>query len=249
MRDVDPSEYADRFIYIAALPKSGSSLMWLIASALQEPSGRADPGKMEGAPSNSFLPLNDETLKWFPRGGVYKNHGPVSFHTEHFLKNVGCKYIVLLRHPADHIAAYYCHARGEYASYLRGSITRPELEIPWVFGLGPSKREIFDPSGDIEQAICALVSDGYLFKVLEWTVDWLTYRNQNMSVVLTYEELMADFDATIARLSQFIRGRLPDEDVMAYLRHVVDAEAEKVRRDININKYPSDRNRNVEIRP
>jgi hypothetical protein len=227
------------FIYIAAMMKAGSTLMWLIASALQEPSGRAAPEKMEGVPHNEFLPLNRETLKWFPRGGVYKNHAPVSYHTDRFQKETGSKCIILLRHPADHVAGFYCHQRGIVSVLRREDVGIPKSRLtPWWLAAGPTRIDQFDPKVPVNQAIDHLISDGYLFKVLEWIAEWVRFRNPALSIVVTYEQLINDYDGTMVRLSQFIRGERPSEDVLNYLRHVNKSVADEGREKGRLDKYP-----------
>jgi hypothetical protein len=239
MQSADLKEIARKFIYITALMKSGSSLMWLIASALQEPSGRAAPEKMSGVPTNAFLPLTADTLKWFPNGGVYKNHAPVSYHTDKLMKELGFKCIILLRHPADHLAGFYCHQRG-LSKKLAGSLKHipQDRRTSWYLATGPASHRVFDSEVPLERAFNHLISEGYLFKTLGWMVDWLEYRIPELSIVLTYEQLMSDFEGTIVRLSEFLRGEPPTDDTMAYLCHVFAAEAEKGRTQTNREKYP-----------
>ena len=114
--------------------------MWLIASAMQEPNGRANSDKSRGVPANEFLPLSNDTPKWFPRGGVFKNHAPVSYHTDRFQKVTGTKAIILLRHPADHLAGFYCHQRGLVSVMRRRDEEVPKSRLtPWWLAVGPTR--------------------------------------------------------------------------------------------------------------
>ena len=197
------------FIYVAAMMKAGSSLMWLIASALQEPHGRAVPEKLKGVPRNEFLPLSGETLKWFPHGGVYKNHAPISFHTDWFQKETRSKSIILLRHPADHLAGFYCHQRGIVSVlHQRDEAIPGDRRTPWWLAVGPTRMDQFNQDVPVHQAMEHLISDGYLFKLLEWISEWVCFRNPGLSIIVTYEQLMDDYDGTLGRLSRFTAGSL-----------------------------------------
>jgi hypothetical protein len=80
---------AGKLIFIAALPKSASSLAWLIVSALQEADGRANPSRQKGKLPHPLLPLTWDLLDRFPEGGTYKSHAPIYATTAGFLQLVG----------------------------------------------------------------------------------------------------------------------------------------------------------------
>ena len=175
-RVVDEREHAvlnvTNFIYLAAMMKSASTLMQLVLSAIQEPSNRPDHSKLDDAMSNSFMPMTVDFLKSFPRGGVFKNHAPIEYHNNFFLQQTGCKYVVLIRHPADHLAAFFCHQRGVVS---RVSWQPPaERSTPWWFATGqmPAGFQDNEPEIGIQQ----LIDCGYLFKCLQWMADWTAFR-------------------------------------------------------------------------
>jgi hypothetical protein len=51
--------------------------------------------------------------------------------------------------------------------------------------------------------------------------DCLFYRDEALSLIMTYENLMDNFDSAINRLSYFIRGTTPSTDIMSYLTYVL----------------------------
>ena len=227
------TDFGRSFIFVAALPKSASSLMWLIVSALQEECGRADPGKMP-LTCRRFLPLQFELMDTFRRGGVFSGHAPLTFDTNLFLRATRCRYIVHLRHPADFIVALYCHgADGRLARFVPPHVLdrlsfAPAEDERWIYALSAIDASIFDKDrSDPDEAIAHLLRDGPLFKAMAWMCDWLAYRDPNLSSVSTYEALMSGFDPAIDRLSHFVRGRPVDNYVMDYLKHVVNYEAER----------------------
>lgn len=231
---------AGKFIFVAALPKSASSLMWLMVSALQEQNGRADPGRQRGRLPHPLLPLTWDLLDNFPEGGTFKSHAPAFATTSGFLRILACKYVVLLRHPADFIPALYCHIKGEFVGMPNsdpvGSLpahTRkrvidwmgcnPASEVgpeQWVETIAPVQRSIFAAGVPLEEALGCLIADGALLRAMQWMADWLRYRDEKRSIVITYEELMGDFNRTIERLATFVRGEAPTDDILTYLDHV-----------------------------
>jgi hypothetical protein len=219
------------FIYLAAMMKSSSTLIWLVLSALQEPDNRADSKRMENVPANPFLPLTLEFLKNFPSGGVFKSHAPYEHHTDKFFKQTGCKYVVLIRHPADHLAGLYCHHRG-----------LNQMEIPavrrtaWEFLAGPVPVDF--SANEPAIAIGQMIDSGYLFKILQWMADWMTFRNGLQSRLLRYEDVVSRFAEVVSQLCWFIRDKAPDDDLMRYLCHVFEHETNTGKQKSNLPKYP-----------
>jgi hypothetical protein len=209
----------EKFLYIAALPKSASSLVWLFVSALQESTGRPNPARQKGEAPNPFLSLQPEVLNLFPDGGTYKSHAPFNVDTARVLKETDCKYIVLLRHPADFVAALYCHMLGHVAQRAPDS----EESARWIEGISPLRSDMFRPGVPIDDAIAYLLKEGGLFGALEWMAQWLACRSESRSIVVRYEDVMQRFDDTLERLSLFIRGAPAPEDVRAYLSSAVAA--------------------------
>jgi Sulfotransferase domain len=231
----DNTEFVDvtNFIYLAAMMKSASSLMWLVLSSIQESSNRPDPSKLDHAMTNSFLPMTVPFLKSFPRGGVFKNHAPMEYHNNFFLRQTGCKYVILIRHPADHLAAFFCHQRG-VASEVRQD---PERSTPWCFAAGQLPWGFEDEEPEI--GIRQLIECGYLFKCLQWMADWAAFRNPEQSRLVRYEDVIGNFETVVTELCWFIRGIRPDDDLMRYVIDVFNKEiAEGARKGASQRRYP-----------
>jgi hypothetical protein len=220
------------FIYLAAMMKSSSSLLWSVLSAIQESDNRADPSKIEDAMQNDFMPMSLEFLESFRRGGVFKNHAPLEYHNDRFLKQTGCKYVILMRHPADHLAAFYCHCRGLRAEYPFPA----ERKTPWGFSVGQVPLGAFD--NESETAIGQLIDCGYLFKCLMWMADWIAFRHPRQSRLLRYEDVIGDFAAVVKELCWFIRSTEPDDDLMRYLLHVFDHVTLEGEKKSALENYP-----------
>lgn len=242
-----PHLNGSKLIYIAALPKSASSLVWLIVSALQERDGRANPTRQQGRLPHPLLPLTWDILERFPEGGTYKSHAPIFATTAGFLQLTRSKHVVLLRHPADFVPALYCHlllnpdevetADGttslppeigvKLGSWMGEKPTPDAANVPWIDTISPIRRSVLAAGVPLSVAMAHFIADGVLLKSMQWMTDWLQYRDKEMSIVVTYEELMGEFEATIERISTFVRGEPANDDVMAYLRHVTRAVAEE----------------------
>jgi hypothetical protein len=203
------------FTFIAALPKSASSFVWLIVSALQEPTGRANPHRMKGQGPNPFLPLRNDIFKIFPTGGVWKSHSPISMETSDVLSENQIKYVILLRHPADYLVSLYCHSLDDIfgSSWNRNS--------DWVFNqIYPVKKNAFDPLTPMDSAFKELIEGGSLMYAMGWMSDWLGFRDRSQSVVLRYEDLTHNLVGSVEKLSEFLFGYVPSNDIMDYLTEV-----------------------------
>ena len=221
-----PSDPEVDFIFIAALPKSASSLVWLIASALQEPSGQANPFRLKGEEPNPFPPLRDNIFKTFPTGGVWKSHSPLTLETEEVLYRTGTKHIVVLRHPADYVPALYCHCLRVAGNDQFGRGWREERE--WLFfQIYPVRKAAFEAQTPMHDALGELIEGGALLHAMGWMADWLGFRDRSMSLVLRYEDLMQDFDGSVARISEFLFGRAPLAATMQYLHKVSAGDRER----------------------
>jgi hypothetical protein len=234
-------EFGRSFIYVAALPKSASSLMWLIVSALQEESGRADPGKLPNVSPSPFAPLQLELMDAFRRGGTFSGHAPLGFDTDIFLRATRCRYIVHLRHPADFVVALYCHGTDDrlgrfIPAHLLARIDTDD-NVRWSYVLSAAETSLSNKDAPLDEAIAHLLRDGVLFKAMAWMCDWLAHRDPERSMVCTYEGLMTDFDATIDRLCGFVRGAPIDDYRMDYLRYVTNYEAEQSKQK-DLSRYP-----------
>jgi hypothetical protein len=241
--DIPNGCFGDSFIYVASLPKSASSLMWLIVSALQEESGRADPSKMPDMFPSSYQPLKLELMDMFPRGGTYSGHAPLNFDTNLFLRGLRCKYVIHLRHPADFIVAVYCHTEPNPFSFIEPRLLQKTRfgeaeEERWVYALSAIRRKVLvRDKTSIDEALTGLLREGPLFKAMEWMTDWLAHRDPELSTVSTYEALMTDFDMAINRLCLFVRGQEIDSYRLEYLKHVVACTADEGRRQ-HAERYP-----------
>lgn len=230
------------FLYVAALPKSASSLMWLIVSCLQEQSGRADPSKLPDPLPSPYAPLQFNLLDRLKPDSAFSSHAPLTYDTDLFLRAMQCRYIVHLRHPADFIVSLYCH----------GAERRPPTFVPphvldrlivmdkpkWTYRLSAIDHSVFDMTATtLEQSLSALLRDGALFNAMSWMSDWLAHRDPAVSTVSTYEALMTDFENAIDRLCVFVRGSHIDNDRLSYLKHVQQHGTMKSREHDSV-RYP-----------
>ncbi len=197
------------FIFIAALPKSASSYFWLVASALQEATWRANPARIRGPLPDPFSSLSLDVLGSFLEGGVYKSHAPCDESARSTLDVLGCKTITVLRHPADFLVALWCHLTAKGPIGYTAEFRKVLGHLPVNFW-----------RMDFDDGLARFITDGVLLRSLEWMSAWAMYSVSGKSVLVTYEDMMSNFEAVINRLSVFIREEQPTDDVMAYLREV-----------------------------
>lgn len=219
------------FFYIAALPKSASSFVWAMASALQEPDERANAGRLPQKMPDAFAPLHRDLLELFPRGGVYKSHAPFTDQTAELLQRFGCKYAILLRHPADFIAALYCHLVGKHQQMKAAGNMDEWIDIH----VRVSRARLDYPNSSIETGIAHLIADGALIEALRWMDAWLTLRDPQRSIVLTYAGIQRDLKELADRLSLLIEGEPTSADCLAYLEAMYASASSRV---VSKDKYP-----------
>jgi hypothetical protein len=216
-------------LYVFAFPKSGSRLL---SKALID----SRPPKSNFALLSPPAPLNDSgylvNLEVRPdylriqREGLIHSHAAALPMNAHILHDMGMRYLVTVRHPADHITALFCHLRNSLSPEMRAgaetaSADRVENALSafanaraypsrWHSVISPPVSYAFVEEVPIEDAISHLIVDGYLVSALKWLADWLWHRDGDRSLVVRYEDLLSDTDAVFDRCRRFVhRGAEP----------------------------------------
>ncbi len=158
-------------------------------------------------------------------------------------------HVVTVRHPADHIAALYCHVRNianglpkQYVDRLwstRGRIgpdslggsgydvKQKENDLNFhhiIFPLDP--RYIFDFE-NVDAAIYHMISGGYLYAALNWIVDWQMFRVRSISAVVRYEDFMQRSEAVIGELNNVIFSQNDSQSLQRGLDHFAGKKSYK----------------------
>jgi hypothetical protein len=176
--------YAQNIIFIAGLPKSGSTWLRNMFCSI--------PGY------NAFQPyhvtptdysLREDTFRAYSHLlAVLHMHTYWSLENEAILKKEGLRYAIIYRDIRDAAVSWYffiSNVREDH--YLRDAVA------PLSF----------------EEGINYYI-DHYLASEVRWIRDWRTHRDPEMSVEITYEKLRADTLSVFGAASRFICGPLSD---------------------------------------
>jgi len=206
--------HSGNFFVIFSIPKSAGQAL---ASALDlgcpaAARGKRIPVSMSTKDGlHAVLPLRAEHLNDFPDGGWLHYHAPASFPTLQILGEFDLKYLVVVRHPADQLPAYWCHVRKHWAIEPPAPIKgHPD----WIYAvpMAPHVRRYVEPSADVDEGLAHLIGDGYLFAVLQWMADWCVYRVPERSQVVRYEDYVRERRGTLKSIAQFLAPAVSFDD-------------------------------------
>jgi hypothetical protein len=202
--------YARRLVVIACLEKSGStSLEICIREMLRAARGvDHDIGiqkSLQHGPFTHIDALYPEVLLYVRDGGVLRSFLAPSTTNLTLLEHFRCRYLVLVRHPADRLVARYCQL--------------PGLAFEGRYRIDPGYliENVFDSKMDMEQELDHLITRGYLLDNLIWQANWLRLRDPRVSRLVRYEDMMEHRESTFTRLYRFLFRADMDAELMATL--------------------------------
>lgn len=218
--------YADKLTLVAALTKSASKVFgWSLAAIL----GRL---KTYGPymTANQDSDLRPEMVQGMQDGAVIEYHVRCTGKNLKVIDLLGIKYVILLRHPADQLAANYCDLQRSFVMEAEHFETGSKGERVFydhiypldIFALGKAL-EFDSPS----EAIGLLIKDGYLQATLAWACDWLRFRDPDRSMVVRYEDFIADREAVLRRVARFLTDSDPSEDSLRRSDQIMEEYASK----------------------
>lgn len=228
----------ERLIFVMGLPKSASRLMVSVLAAMHPDERYRKAAVLPYTTGyvgyDATSDLRYESLAQFNNGGVVHTHAGATCVTRHALARLGLGHIITVRHPADHVAALYCHLR-RIARMLPASLIE-EIRYPFetarlpdpsaaadTYGRGDESSHLYfhpvifpvDPryflaSVEVDDAIAHMIGGGYLFHALSWIVSWQLLRVRNTSVIVRYEDFVGDPENTLRRVNSVIYGGDPE---------------------------------------
>lgn len=213
--------YAKSLVVVVAIPKSGSSVIgsWV---AVLLPESTAKVRRYAGYMlANQDSDLRIEFVRDFPDGGVMKYHTRASGKNLRVLDFLGSKYVIIIRHPADQLAAAYCDFLN--SPELDKGMVKGGWLYDHIFPVRPS--EICLDRG-IDDGIAHLINDGYLNATLSWMVDWLRFRDPHRSLVVKYEDFVEQPELVIHSISEFLGSRELDPQVIERCRTIAKTYAD-----------------------
>ena len=231
----------ERLFFVIGLPKSASRLM-VRAIAAMHPIERVK--KQAQLPYTTGYPgidattdLRPDSLVGFTDGGIVHSHLNPTNVNRHALAHLGLGYVITVRHPADHIAAFYCHLRRISERPFLIDEIRERMEevqqsgalspIDTYTGAGEPNRLFFHgnifpidlrflaPAAKVDDAIAHLIANGYLHYALTWIVSWQLLRIRNTSIIVRYEDFIGDPEAALRRVNQAIFPANPEDAVIS----------------------------------
>lgn len=224
--------FADRLIIVAALPKSASSVIGNCIAKIQKIQPKSGAGIRAYARymrTNPDSNLRPELTQDFPEGGVLKFHPRATSSNLKVLDLLGVKYVILLRHPVDHLVSMYCTAIDD--AYLKDA----NWEYQHIY---PLNRRWFQDGVNPTETIQYLICEGYLTAALSWIVDWLHLRDVNRSLVLRYEDFVTNPTGTLNNISNFLYGEELDEKTLMECNSIAERYANTQTHALDTRKYP-----------
>jgi len=214
--------YGKELLVIPAIPKSSSSIFGNAIVDIQEYYVDRSVRKYASYMiKNNDSDLRPSIIKEFKHGGVLKYHIPPSGKNLKVLDDLGLRYIILFRHPADVIASIYCNSLNlaQRGQNLRHSIIHPVNHDVVV-------------NSDMDKAINHLIMDGYLYAVLLWMTDWIRYRDKDNSVIVCYEDIINNPRDVFDKVIRFLYNKKIDDIIF---KKCADRYANK---KIKTDNYP-----------
>jgi hypothetical protein len=230
-----------RLFFVVGLPKSASRLM-VSALAAMHPVERFRkqarlPYTTGYAGIDATTDLRYDGLAGCTDGGVVHSHlGPTNV-TRHALAHFALGHVITVRHPADHLAALYCHIRRIAKLPMRndeiiarlGDGPLPDFASSFdTYGYGgkqgrlffhdvifPVDVRFFAPSVSVDDTIAHMLAAGYLYYALNWIVSWQLLRVRNISIIVRYEDFIGDPEATLRRVNHVLFPENADDAVAA----------------------------------
>ena len=194
--------------------------------------------------------LRYESLAQFEGGGIAHSHAGASCVTRHALARLGLGHVITVRHPADHIAALYCHIRRiaktlpaslveEVERHEEGRPVPDPVKCAETYGqddrssylffhpvIFPVDPRFFFAADSVDDAIAHMIADGYLFHALSWIVSWQLMRIRNTSAIVRYEDFLENSNDVLGKLSKKIFNSDSQETVELGRKVIADVRYE-----------------------
>lgn len=235
--------FADRLIFVPALPKSASSVIGECVSVIQATkslpghkysSVRSGTGNGMLAHAKYMIPnwdpnLRPEVVQDFPEGGVLKYHMHPNAANLKVLNLLDAKYVIVFRHPADQLVASYCHysSQSDREAWMSGNGILYDPVYPLAFG----KK---DPPNEI---LRYMIEDGYLAAVLKWSATWLSIRSEHKSTTVRYEDFFTKQQETLRKIGRFLEVDDLGDSTIEQCGEVANISAFNRKSELNLEKY------------
>jgi hypothetical protein len=230
-----------RLFFVVGLPKSASRLMVSVLAAMHPIERFRRPARLPYATGYTGIDLTADlrydSLIGCTEGGIVHSHLNPTNVTRHALAHLALGHVISIRHPADHIAALYCHIRRiTKLPMLDDSITARLADEPlpdpassldtYERSDGPNRLFLHDVifpvdvrffarSVSVDDTIAHMIACGYLYYALNWIVSWQLLRIRNFSIIVRYEDFIGNPEATLRRVNDVLFPGNSDDAVAA----------------------------------
>jgi hypothetical protein len=238
----------ERLFFVIGLPKSASRLM-VSALAAMHPIERFKkqvrlPYTTGYTAFDGTADLRHDGFVGFTDGGIVHSHLNPTNVTRHALAHLGLGCVITIRHPADHLAAFYCHLRRISRQPMLVNKVRERLGVSPLpdaassFGtyaredepnrlffhgsIFPLDVRFFAPSVSVDDAIAHMIAGGYLYSALAWIVSWQLLRIRNTSTIVRYEDFVGNPEGTLMLVNRAMFPGNSDDAVAAGYSVVAD---------------------------
>lgn len=249
-----------RLFFVVGLPKSASRLMVSTLTAMHPIERFKRPARLPYATGNigvdATADLRYDSLAECAEGGIVHSHLNPTNVTRHTLAYLALGHVITVRHPADHIAALYCHLRRIAKMPMRdeniiarlGDEPLPDPASSDAYGhddepsrlffhdvIFPVDIRFFARSIGIDDTIAHMVAGGYLYYALSWIVSWQLLRIRNISIIVRYEDFISNPEGALRRVNHVLFPDNPDDAVAAGCKVFADKDYET---DVDPDIYP-----------
>ena len=250
-----------RLFFVVGLPKSASRLMVTALTAMHPIERFKRPARLPYATGftaiDATTDLRYDDLVGCAEGGIVHSHLSPTNVTRHALAHLALGHVITVRHPADHIAALYCHIRRIaklpmlhdkiIARLGDGQLPEPASSFD-AYGhddepsrlffhdvIFPVDVRFFARSINPDDTIAHMIACGYLHYALTWIVSWQLLRLRNISIIVRYEDFIGNPEATLRRVNQGLFPGNSDGAVAAGCKVFADKNYDP---DVDPDIYP-----------
>lgn len=226
---IETGFFKDNLIVVIGVAKAGTKSMVRALRVLQDtyrplpgifPVWRPDMTKGRYFDLHGAADLQLEIAIDVLDGGVLHTHSTPNYRSLYVLERLGCKYIVLLRHPLSRLAPIYCSCLQDFEENPNPS-SLPKFFLENIY---PIRSSVFDGNRNTDEVIRYMIEGGLLEATLFWMTMWLDIRDPKQSIVVKYEDIISKFDTVLTDLSVFNFGVAPDPQMLDACRTTYDED-------------------------
>ena len=214
--------YRDRLVILTTQEKSASTLHEVTILKMMWHTGGQDvivplPRSLKGGPLSMAgqAAFHFGLLLHLPNGGVCRGEFMADPHTIWMTqRHLGCRTIILTRHPADRMVALYCMRHAGLGERMQR------------YGFEKVDQESILNNLFAGTAFSLSPNIGSLRQNLEWFDGWLEPELRENALIVQYEDMLVDKNAHFERIHNFLYQREMGSELVAELETVFSNSGE-----------------------